>query len=93
MPGRRNATCSAPTRRAPAARPGPFGVLRDLHALAVLGAEVQTATVVLIQAAQALRDGELLGACLLADEHVKRQIAWALEHLKHRAPVTLTVPA
>ena len=77
----------------PAPRPGPFGVLRDLHALTVLLAEVQTATVVLIQVAQGLRDAAMLDACLLADEHVKRQLAWVQNHIKHRAVQTLTVPA
>src|SRR5207249_4473885 len=43
----------------PGARPGPFGVLRDLHGLAVLAVEVATANVALTQAARALRDAEL----------------------------------
>lgn len=76
----------------PAARPGPFGLLRDLGAVGLLATEAQTATVVLIQAAQGLRDAGFLAALMLADEHVKRQIAWAQNHVKHRTVQTLVVP-
>jgi hypothetical protein len=41
----------------------------------------------------ALRDEELLGVIFRIDEQVKRQHAWLLTHIKHRAPHTLTVPA
>lgn len=77
----------------PASRTGPFGVLRDLHALTVLAADVQTSVVILIQVAQGLRDKGMLDACMLADEHVKRLTAWTLNQVKHRAVHTLVVPS
>jgi hypothetical protein len=77
----------------PAPRPGPAGVLRDLHALTVMAADVQGSVVTLIPVAQGLRDPDMLDACLKADEHVKRAAAWAQNHVKHRAVHTLVVPA
>ncbi|MFL5340192.1 MAG: molybdopterin oxidoreductase family protein, partial [Gemmataceae bacterium] len=68
----------------PAARPGAFGILRDLQALAVLATEVQTATTILGKAAQALRDAALHAACEHLDEQVRRQLAWLLDHIQHR---------
>jgi hypothetical protein len=76
-----------------AARPGPFGVFLDLHALTVLTADVEAAVVALIQVAHGLRDPGMLDACRVADEHVKRAAAWAQNNLKHRAVHTLIVPA
>jgi hypothetical protein len=77
----------------PAPRPGPFGVLRDLHALTVFTAEVESSVVTLIQVAQGLRDADMLAAVQSADEHVKDAAAWALNHVKHRAVQTLVVPS
>lgn len=76
----------------PAPRPGPFGALRDLHALSVLAADVQGSVVVLIQVAQGLRARPTPDATLLADEHVKRAAVWLQNQVKHRAVHTLVVP-
>ncbi len=47
----------------------------------------------LIQVAQGLRDPDMLGACLKADEPIKRAAAWVQNQVKHRAVHTLVVPA
>ncbi len=75
-----------------APRPGAVGVRRDLHALDVLAAEIHLANTVVSQAAQALRDRDLMAACGWVEEHVRRQEAWLHTHILHRAPHTLTVP-
>ena len=77
----------------PAPRPGPAGVLRDLHAAAVMAAEVEGSVVTLIQVARGLRDQPLHDAAAAADERVKRAAAWLQNHVKHRAVHTLVVPA
>jgi predicted molibdopterin-dependent oxidoreductase YjgC len=77
----------------PEPRPGPLGVLRDLHALDVLAADVHGSNTCVSQAAQALRDADLMATCGWVEEHVRRQQAWLHTHLLHRAPHTLTVPA
>ena len=59
----------------------------------LLASEVQTANIVLIQAAQGVRDAELLDACMLVDEHVKRLIGWSQNEIKHRAVQTVMVPS
>jgi ferredoxin-nitrate reductase len=77
----------------PAPRPGPFGVLRDLHALAVQVADVRAGVATLTKVAQGLRDAEMLAACTAAGEHVGRAAAWAQNQIEHRAVQTLVVPA
>ena len=76
----------------PTVRPGEFGELRDLQSLELLGTQVQGATTVLIQAAQGLRDRELLAASLHAAEQIRRVLAWADTQVKHRAVHSLLVP-
>ena len=76
----------------PATRPGSYGVLRDLHALYVMAAEVHIALAVVMQCSKELRDEELLGVCIHLDEQNKRQQAWLVTQIEHRASHTLVVP-
>jgi ferredoxin-nitrate reductase len=76
----------------PSARAGAFGVLRDLHALFVMAAEVHVALTIVMQASKELRDEELLAACMHMDEQNKRQRAWLMTQIEHRASHTLVVP-
>jgi hypothetical protein len=68
-------------------------VLRDLHALDVLAAEVHLSNAGVSQAAKALRVRDLMEACGWVEEDVRRLQARIQYHVKHRAPHTLTVPA
>ncbi len=70
-----------------------FGLFRDLHALKVLATDSAAANTAIAQAAQALRDSELMSACGFIEEQVKRQQSWLQTHLLHRAAHTLTVPS
>ncbi|HEY8504790.1 MAG TPA: molybdopterin dinucleotide binding domain-containing protein, partial [Gemmataceae bacterium] len=76
----------------PTARPGEFGVLRDLQSLQVLAAAVHGANTVLSQAARGLRDRGMLDENLHAEEQIRRVQAWLLNQLKHRAVHSLIVP-
>jgi anaerobic selenocysteine-containing dehydrogenase len=76
----------------PAARAGSFGVLRDLHALFVMAFEAHIALVVVMQASKELRDDALLSACIRMGEQNKRQQAWLVTQIEHRASHTLVVP-
>jgi ferredoxin-nitrate reductase len=76
----------------PAVRAGAFGVLRDLHALFVMAAEVHVALTIVMQASKELRDEGLLAACMHMDEQNKRQRAWLMTQIEHRASHTLVVP-
>jgi ferredoxin-nitrate reductase len=76
----------------PTVRAGSFGVLRDLHGLYVMASEIHIALTIVMQASKELRDEELLDACIHMDEQNKRQQAWLLTQIEHRAPHTLVVP-
>jgi ferredoxin-nitrate reductase len=76
----------------PAARPGEFGLLRDLQSLQVLASAVHGEITVLFQAAQGLRDRPLLDETLHAEEQMKRAQAWLLTQIKHRAVASLIIP-
>ncbi len=77
----------------PSARAGAFGILRDLHDLTVLVAEAKTALTVVLQAARALRDQDLITFCEHLEGQTRRQKLWLMTHLKHRAAHTLVVPS
>jgi hypothetical protein len=70
-------------------RTGPVGLLRDLQDLYVLGTFVQTTWTVVRQAAQALRDGELIGLCDDASGETGRQLSWLNTRMKAAAPQAL----
>jgi predicted molibdopterin-dependent oxidoreductase YjgC len=77
----------------PAGRPGAFGLLRDLQSLKLLSTEAHTANTSVSQAAQGLRDEELMQACGFVEEVLRRQQAWLHTHLLHRSSHTLLVPS
>ncbi len=76
----------------PKPRAGSFGLLRDLHALFVMASDVHIALAILMQTSKELRDDRLLTACLEMDEQNKRQQAWIVTQIAHRASHTLVVP-
>jgi predicted molibdopterin-dependent oxidoreductase YjgC len=76
----------------PTVRAGSYGVLRDLHALYVMASEIHVALTIVMQASKELRDEELLDVCVWMDEQNKRQQAWLVTQIEHRAPHTLVVP-
>jgi ferredoxin-nitrate reductase len=76
----------------PSARAGAYGVLRDLHALFVMAAEIHVALAIVMQASKELRDEVLLAACIYMVEQNKRQQAWLITQIEHRASHTLVVP-
>jgi ferredoxin-nitrate reductase len=76
----------------PAVRAGAFGVLRDLHALFVMASEIHIALAIVMQSSKELRDEGLLDVCVQMDEQNKRQQAWLVTQIEHRASHTLVVP-
>ncbi len=73
------------------ARTGPLGLVRDLQDLQVLAQLVLTSWTVIQQAAQGLRDTELLDVATSSSAETSRQIAWLNTHLKVVAPQALIV--
>lgn len=73
--------------------PEAYGLLRNLHDLGILAAENHLTVLVMIQAAKALRDEELLSVCEHIEEQTSRQQSWLLGQIKHRAAHTLVVPS
>jgi hypothetical protein len=70
-------------------RTGPVGLLRDLQDLYVLGTLVQSTWTVVRQAAQSLRDAELIELCDHASAETARQLAWLNTRIKTAAPQAL----
>jgi hypothetical protein len=58
----------------------------------VLATAVHGGNTLLFQAAQRLRDRQMLDATLVAEEQLRRMLAWALTQVKHRAVHSLIVP-
>jgi anaerobic selenocysteine-containing dehydrogenase len=77
----------------PAARTGDFGVLRDLQCLEIFAAALHGTNTVLFQAAQGLRDREMLEATQYADEQIRRVQAWIQNQIKHRTVASLVIPS
>lgn len=75
-----------------ATRAGEYGLLRDLHDLYLVMSEVHISATILFQAAQALRDRELLQACRDIEEKHRLQDNLLLTQIKHRAPHALVIP-
>jgi voltage-gated potassium channel Kch len=73
------------------ARAGPLGLLRDLQDLHVLATLVQTSWTVILQAAQGLRDHELIEIAQAAGTTTSRQLTALNTHLKTAAPQALIV--
>ncbi|WP_199512120.1 hypothetical protein [Nucisporomicrobium flavum] len=72
-------------------RSGPVGLLRDLQDLHVLGTLVQTTWTVVAQAAQGLRDRDLLELAQHANGETSRQLSWLNTRMKQAAPQALVV--
>jgi len=70
-------------------RRGGLALLRDLHDLWLLATEAQICWTLLGQAAQALRDDELIHACRDNKTTTARQVAWLETRSKQAAPQTL----
>lgn len=77
----------------PTPRPGAFGILRNMHDLFLLATEIHVALTVVMQAAKQLRDDDLIQLCIRLDKQNKRQLAWCMTQIEHRAPHTVVVPA
>src|SRR4051794_16667606 len=73
------------------ARPGPLGLLRDLHDLLSLTAFTQAAWTVVAQAAKALGDTELQDTCSKGMQRTQRQTAWLTTEIRATAPQTILV--
>ncbi len=72
-------------------RSGPVGLLRDLQDLYLLAALVQTTWTVVQQAAQGVRDRELITAAETATADTSRQLAWLIMRIKAAAPQALLI--
>ena len=70
-------------------REGPVGLLRDLQDLHVLGTLVQTTWTVVYQAAQGLRDADLIAIAESASAETARQLSWLNTRMKVAAPQAL----
>jgi hypothetical protein len=70
-------------------REGAVGLLRDLQDLHVLGTLCQTTWTVVEQAAQGLRDRELMTAADRANRSTSRQLSWLNTRLKAAGPQAL----
>ena len=73
------------------ARTGPVGLLRDLQDLHLLANLVLTSWTVIQQAAQGLRDEELVGVASGSSGETSRQLAWLTTRMKSVAPQALIV--
>jgi len=72
-------------------RSGGLGLLRDLHDLLLMATECELAWAVVGQAAQGLRDEELIGLVEDADSETTVQILWLRTRLEQAAPQALVV--
>jgi hypothetical protein len=72
-------------------RSGPVGLLRDLQDLHLLATLVQTTWTVISQAAQGMRDEELLAVAQRSIGETGRQLSWFTTRMKAAAPQALIV--
>jgi hypothetical protein len=70
-------------------RSGPVGLLRDLQDLYVLASFVDITWTVLGQAAQGVRDQDLLAVVRSCDTDTRRQLRWLTTRIKQAAPQAL----
>jgi hypothetical protein len=75
----------------PHIRDGQIGLLRDLQDLHLLATLVQSTWTVLAQAAQGLRDRELLDIATNSTAETTRQLTWLNTRMKAAAPQALIV--
>lgn len=72
-------------------REGPIGLLRDLHDLYVMAAEVDMAWTLVAQAAQGARDSDLLEVVQECEKETATQMDWLRTRMKQAAPQALVV--
>jgi hypothetical protein len=72
-------------------RSGGLGLLRDLHDLYVMAALCEMAWTVIGQAAQGLRDDELLEVVTRSERQTVTQLAWVRTRIEQAAPQALVV--
>lgn len=72
-------------------RMGALGLLRNLHGLWLMASEVEMCYMILLQAAQALRDTELELSCRQFGTETYRQKSWLTTRIKHAASQALVV--
>lgn len=72
-------------------RSGPLGLLRDLHDLYLMAAEVDMSWTVIAQAAQGARDQDLLDVTQTCEKETATQMKWLRSQMKEAAPQTLVV--
>ena len=70
-------------------RKGSLGLLRDLHDLYLMACEADISWTVIAQAAQALRDRDLLETVHRCEEETSVQLRWLKTRIKQAAPQTL----
>ena len=74
-------------------RKGALALLRDLHDLWLMANEANVSAIILRQAAQGLRDKELMALCDELEKKSERQISWLLTRMKSAAPQVLIAAA
>ena len=72
-------------------RQGPLGLLRDLHDLYLLCAQADMAWTLVGQAAQGVRDEELLETVQGCERETATQMRWLRTRMKQAAPQALVV--
>lgn len=72
-------------------RKGSLALLRDLHDLWLLTKEIEVSWKVILQAAKALRDEDLVNTGVELSKETKRQSDWLLTRIKQAAPQILVV--
>jgi hypothetical protein len=72
-------------------RTGGLGLLRDLHDLYLMACECDMAWTLVGQAAQGLRDGELLEVVTTCEGETEMQLKWLRTRMKQAAPQALVV--
>jgi hypothetical protein len=72
-------------------RSGSLGLLRDLQDLYLMASEVDICWTIIRQAAQGVRDADLLAAVQACDSETAVQIQWLRTRMKQAAPQTLLV--
>jgi hypothetical protein len=72
-------------------RQGSLGLLRDLHDLYLMAAEVDMSWTVIAQAAQGIRDEELLAVTEECEQETATQMKWLRSQMKEAAPQALVV--
>jgi hypothetical protein len=72
-------------------RTGGLGLLRDLHDLYLMACECDMAWTLVGQAAQGLRDVELLEVVTICEGETEMQLKWLRTRMKQAAPQALVV--